>query len=156
MCYGLDEAFARWQTARITQLGFVNNLLIGLAAGMMTLEASAALGKLDGVGATTKSWLLYSIALLVLSVALGICLAFNRLYDIRYTTQIVRVKQKLSKDAKLTGEETRKNGDRDELSRLRHEVKILGSRTWCLLWGQTIPFFAGTLALLYAVYLQLK
>jgi hypothetical protein len=142
---GMDQnahdAFVRWQSASIAQLGFVNNLLILLAGGMMTLEAGAVLDKLDSIGMSTKNWLLCSLVLLAVSIALGLWLAMNRLYSIRYTAQIARGRQKLR--------------HADELSQLRRRTRGLDSITWRLLWSQMVPFLLGAGALLCAVCIQL-
>jgi hypothetical protein len=141
----LDEAYIRWQKIRIDQLGFVNNLLIGLAAAIMALEATGALGKMSEVPSDTKRWLLYSFILLMVSLTFGIVVTLTRLYDIRYTARIVRRRKYL-----FEINESEKNDH--EISQLRQQTDRLGKSSWVLLWLQIVPFFLGTLVLLCAVY----
>jgi hypothetical protein len=88
-----EERFERWQEHRQEQLGFLNNVLIGLGAGLIGF----AMGHLPRSGFTAgPRWesVVFGLALsgITLSVAFGLCLAVNRLRSIRMTASRNRVK----------------------------------------------------------------
>jgi len=131
------DAFVRWQGRTIDQLSYLTNLLIGLATGLLALEAQ---GVLDGkicAGIRSGRPGLASMVLLALSLGVGLLLACNRLRDFRKTARSVRDR---NRDAELTA--TR-----------RRETQSLGDWTWRLLWVQVIAFALGTLAFLLLVVL---
>lgn len=135
------ESFVRWQRITIEQVGFVNNLLIGLAAGIIVLQATILFGREIILGNAEKGFFSSSLVLLFLSLIAGILTAWNRLIDFRKTMAIAR--------------EQRRNGDHEKIHALRNEAIHYGKRTWKLLGAQTIFFCLGALALLLVVLVHL-
>jgi hypothetical protein len=148
----LREANARWQGIRVQQVGFLTNLLTGLAAGLIALEAGIAFGKLEGVAADVKRYFLYSIILLLLSIAIGIIMSWNRLVDFRMTSRTI----KLRRQRLETDDVTKRGKLTKEIDALRNMTRRLGDVTYVLLALQGIAFFVGVLALLFTVVWQLS
>ncbi len=92
--YVEEGPFPRLQERTQTQLGFVNNLLVTLAVGLLAfaVNASASSAELHRLG--WRRWLLL-IGLLAMacSVLAGLRLAFNRLASHRITTRVARLRQ---------------------------------------------------------------
>ena len=130
-----EGSFVRWQAITIAQLGFTSNLIITLA----TATLGFALSLVKDADITASCWatclLALSIVGLLISLALGIWCALNRLADFRMTAQIARRREKLP-----TMSSEQDNADR--------EVKKLGNRTWTLFYWQVGTFGAGILALI--------
>ena len=92
-----------------------------------------------------------SIVGLLLSLALGIWCALNRLADFRMTAQIARGREKLRT---MTSEQERLDEEK-QLDVKREKVEKLDNGTWTLFFWQVGTFGAGILALigsLFAVY----
>jgi len=114
-------------------MGFVNNLLVGLATGLLAFHTNMAFD--DKVSLSIlETWLVIpSLISMFLSLAIGCYLAWNRLDSFRLTAQIARKREKDS----LEG-----------IDELRSVVKCLDCRTWmCIRW-QAILFALGGLLLL--------
>lgn len=111
-----ERAFVRWQASTREQLGYLNNLLIGLASG--------------GIGLGDKS---HPVAAwtLAASIGAGIACAMTRLYDARVTAAVARNREKGRR-----GPETRE---------LKRQAKQLGRCTWVMLWFQVVAFSVGSL-----------
>ncbi|OGO23860.1 MAG: hypothetical protein A2144_08545 [Chloroflexi bacterium RBG_16_50_9] len=126
-------SFIRWQGITIQQLYFVNNLIIGLSAGILAFQFNIAFNK-DVVFNCTSKWLFsFSIAFIFVSLFLGCLTAWNRLDDFRTTEKIARKRGKHDfKDSK-------------EIENLRDKAKQLGKRTWCLLKLQLFFFCVGAI-----------
>ena len=134
-----NESFIRWQGRTIEQLGFVNNLFIGLATALLIFEAKLPFEEKVTLSCTEK-WLAFlSVLSVFLSLAFGCYVAWNRLRSFRNTTHIAR---------------QRETGNRTNIEELRALVKRLDSRTWPLLTIQTVLFSIG--ALLFAVFSILR
>src|SRR5258708_12776248 len=92
--YVEEGPFPRLQERTQTQLGFVNNLLVTLAVGLLAfaVNASASSAELHRLG--WRRWLLL-IGLLAMacSVLAGLRLAFNRLASPRITTRVASLPQ---------------------------------------------------------------
>jgi len=134
-----NGSFVRWQGRTIEQLGFVNNLLIGLATGMLAFQTKLAFD--DKVSFTTvERWLaIPSIILVFFSLAFGCYVAWNRLRSFRATMQTAR---------------KRETGQRQSIEELRALSAALDKRTWKLLPVQTALFALGGLLLLVSSVLR--
>jgi hypothetical protein len=148
----LEDATARWQSIRIGQLGFTTNVLIGLAAGLIAVEANLAFGKLEPISVVEKQSVIGSILLLLASIAAGILLAFNRLYDFRQTFKIVLLNKRLIKTTKSLDQ---KKIERC-IDRRQKLADILGPITYGLLLIQSILFLVGAFLLYQLVQDHLK
>jgi len=122
------EPYVHWAGVRIAQLGYVNNLILGLAAGMVAFETSLIVGHTDRLH--VDHWWIVHVAfgLAMLSVALGLATALCRLHDFRQTAEAYL----------WQGE--------DRQRRLK-ATESLGKWTWRLLWTQAVAFFLGVVAL---------
>jgi len=129
------KSFVRWQGRAIEQLGFVNNLLIGLATGVLAFQTQLAFDDNVSFALTEKILLVLSIASVFFSLALGCYIAWNRLCSFRITTRIAR---------------KRETNQREGIEGMRALSKTLDKRTWTLLPWQTSLFAFGGLLLLVA------
>lgn len=134
-----EQSFIRWQGRTIEQLGFVNNLLIFLATGMLTFQIQLAIREVSFT-ILDKCTIMFSILLIFASLMLGCYLAYNRLLSFRLTAQVAR---------------KRETGKREGIEDLRNEVKILDQRTWCLLSAQILSFGSGALLLMIFSIIEL-
>src|SRR5262245_30885543 len=71
------DAFVRWQARAIDQMSFVTNLLIGLATGLVALEAQSILDGKIRLGSDDRLLGLASLGCVSLSLILGLILAWN-------------------------------------------------------------------------------
>jgi hypothetical protein len=128
-----NESFVRWQGRSIEQLGFVNNLLIGLATGLLAFETQLAFDDKASLIAIEKCVAIASIISVFLSSAIGCFVAWNRLRSFHFTAKIARKREK---------------NDRAGIEKLRDDVRDLDENTWKYLEYQTISFALGGLLLL--------
>jgi hypothetical protein len=128
-----NESFVRWQGRSIEQLGFVNNLLIGLATGLLAFETQLAFDDKASLIAAEKYIAIASIILVFLSLAFGCFVSLNRLRSFHFTAKIAR---------------KREIGKREGIEKLRADVQDLDKDTWKFLKYQTISFALGGLLLL--------
>ena len=127
------QSFVRWQGRSITQLGFVNNLLIGLSAGTLAFLTQMAFKDQTAL-VCCDAWLMaISAVSAFLSLAIGCVLAWNRLCSFRDTAQIARQR------------ETKK---KTNIDKLRTSTKERDKCTWLLLKIQAIVFAVGEFSLL--------
>lgn len=120
------ESFVRWQGITRNHFSSVSNLVLGLATGLIAfLVPSLAGEQVTGRCSLVLSTL--SLGLLVLSVALALWCAINRLRDFRATARVTR---KRSQGEQVAPEE-------------RRETKILGEASWRLFWWQLVLFGFG-------------
>jgi hypothetical protein len=121
--------FVRWQGRTIEHLGFFNNLLITLTFAQLAFQAHLILEPLAQSNTILNHQCLFQLSLISawLSLVFGLWLAFNRLYDFRYTAKIARLSEK--------------NEVVDP--KLREATAKLGKKTWGLLWLQCLTFFFG-------------
>lgn len=116
--------FVRWQEIRIKQFGFVNNVVLLLASGVLGFVVrSENTSALEKVG----------ILALLLSILFGLFSAWTRLWDFRLTAQLSR--------AKATGD--CEHSCSCIYCKVRHKVDELGERSWMLLGAQLFTFGAG-------------
>ena len=131
-----NASFVRWQGRLLQQFGAVNNLLIGLAAGIVAFELPLFFNS-PHLSVFERHSLLISFIALVLSASVGCWTAWNRLIDFRKTTATTR------------------SADTQEKSDLRKETELLGKKSWCLIRFQAFLFALGMVALLPAVVCRL-
>lgn len=129
-----EDSFLRWQEKRSQQLGFVNQLLIGLATGMLAFQVQLAFGG-KSFTAVEKRLLIPSIFAEFLSLGLGCQIAWNRLQAFRITAQIARERTKQ---------------EAIEVEQMRETVKRRDQLTWCLLRVQLLMFGSGACLILAA------
>lgn len=134
-----NEAFIRWHGITINQLGFLNNLLIGLATGLLAFETQLAFNEKVVLSCIGKILIVLSILLITASVGIGIGLARNRLNDFRKTTQINNERRK----GRIQADE-----------KLKTDATNLGEKTWQLLELQTWSFVFGGLFLVVATLIK--
>jgi len=92
--YTEEGSFPRLQERVQTQFGFVNNLLITLAIGLLAFAANASANSSELQHLGWRKWLLFSgMILLAISPLAGIRLAHNRLQSHRMTTRTARLRQ---------------------------------------------------------------
>ena len=84
------ESFIRWQGRLIEQLGFVNNLLLGLATGLLAFQTQLAFDNKALLTTAEKCVAVLSIIFVFLSVTFGCYVAYNRLRSFRFTAQIAQ------------------------------------------------------------------
>jgi hypothetical protein len=87
-----DQRYLRWQERALQQVGFLNNVLIGLGAGLVGL-ALARSARLNAAPKDRWQGVVIAIAFIVItvSVALGLLVACVRLRSIRMTASRNRV-----------------------------------------------------------------
>jgi hypothetical protein len=78
-----SEAYHRWEKIRISQLGYVNNLILGLAVGVLAFETNMMVGHAERFHAGPWWLALPSILFAAVSVVLDLVIAINRLHDFR-------------------------------------------------------------------------
>lgn len=123
-----NESFVRWQDRLIGQLGFVNNLIIGIDAAFL-----AYFFQLDfqgiGLGSPLRKGIMISlVTILFISLLIGLLLAWNRLGSFRYTARIAR---------------KRETGNREGIDELRQITEKKDDKTWDLLKLQIASFSLG-------------
>lgn len=101
----------RWADIRRNQLGFVNNLCLGLAVGLVAFDANKLLDN-------PHPWLLTSLVLAALSALFGILTSVVRLASFRGTARLHSV---------ATHQVTTK---------LRQSARLFDAFTWWFLWCQ--------------------
>jgi len=127
------QSFIRWQGRTIEQLGFVNNLLIFLATGILAFQVQLAISIREVFfSILDKYTIVLSTLLIFISLMLGCYLAWNRLLSFRLTAQVAR---------------KRETGKKEGIEDLRNKVRTIDKRTWWLLLAQTVSFGLGALLL---------
>ena len=123
-------SFIRWQGITLQQLSFVNNLIIGLSAGILAFQFDIAFSRGLIFDCTSKLLFSFSIGLISLSLVVGCVTALNRLTDFRTTAQVARKREK---------------GDLKDIEKLREKAKCLGKWTWRLSKIQIVLFSLGAI-----------
>lgn len=146
----LNERFVRWQSQTITQLSFSISLFTGYSVAALGFSMTL----LRESSFTPKGFYahlyLFSIAVLGLSILLGVFATVTRLLDFRATTYKIdrRRDRRKASSSEIT------NIDKD-ITEIGGRIRCLGKATWRLFWGLLITFFVGisTLAIsLLSVY----
>ena len=135
------ESFIRWQNIRISQLGFANNLVIGITIALLGFTIDFIQG--DNISLNYFQKLLFWIGCFttLASIGIGLSVVLNRLDDFKLTAQIARKRNTV----KLEGIENE-----------RAKAKLLGRKTWNLFIWQVSTFIVGFLLLLILVLIELR
>lgn len=131
-------SFVRWQTNTVKQLGNANNLVFGLATGLLAFQVNLLLGH-HLFGVCPRGFGIAAVLFLGISIGFALGCTLNRLADFRLTAAIARRREK-----QLGGLSTR-----------RKLAKDLGKRTWELFVTQLLSFGVGAAASTIAVLWQL-
>lgn len=134
-----QDKYIRWQAIRINQLGFINNLAIGLSLCLLAYNFNFILPDDIELNCLQKVLFWISALLTVVSVFIGLILSINRLEDFRLTAQIARKEEK-------------KETENIEIDRVKSEK--LGNKTWCLFTWQIATFLIGFLT--SAIYIIIE
>ena len=122
------ERFAKWQGVTREQLGATSNLILGLATGLLAFVTLLLIdGKLGASCACAFGFGVTGSILLVLSVALALWCATNRLTDFRLTAKIANPK----------------NSGSPQIKEFQEKSKVLGEWTWGIFRGQIWSFALG-------------
>jgi hypothetical protein len=131
--------YIRWQAIRINQLGFINNLILGLSLGLLAYNFNFIIPDEIQLNCFQKLLFWISIILNVTSVFIALILAINRLEDFRLTAQISRKEEK---------------NQTDNIKFDRAKSNKLGKKTWCLFTWQIATFLIGFLT--SAIYILIE
>src|ERR1700730_7532256 len=116
----MEGRFTRWQSITIAQLGYAINLILTFDAASLGFVLSITK---DTTQLATNCWarhlLLFSVVLILLSMAAGLWCIINRLIDFRKTESIARDKERGELPA-------------CECAIRKAETDKLGKRTWHL------------------------
>jgi hypothetical protein len=136
-----NDSYIRWQNIRISQLGFINNLIIGLSIALLGFIIDFI--QTDNLILNNFQKLMFWIgSLLILSsIGIGIFVVINRLEDFKLTAQIAR---------------KRENKKNTEDENERTISKLLGKRTWKYFTWQIATFLIGFIAFLVLVFIELQ
>lgn len=137
---GYSERYIRWQGIRITQMGFINNLFMGLAVGSLVWLGNYILTKEQ----SAITFFLLSSLLFAFSLLLGFLTAWNRLKDFRVTAQINR--SLVEEPSAIAIPETK-----SKRRKMREDAAILGESSWRLLRWQIVSFVMGLILAAVAV-----
>ena len=140
------ERYIRWQSIRIEQFGFVNNLLIALSSGALFWQGQFLLENFVNV---LNHWLfVLSGVFFFASVILGCVVAWSRLADFSLTAQIPFSLMEFP-PSQATQE------TKDFRKELRKETALFDQKTRnCLLW-QMITLWLGLLFVALIAVFQL-
>jgi hypothetical protein len=133
-----NESYIRWQNIRITQLGFANNLIIGLSVGLLGYLMSF-ITKSISFNLFQKILIWFCCPLLLISCLMGLLLIINRLEDFRITSQIAR---------------KRELGENVDIKILRSQTKEIGKKTWNLFIWQVSTFFLGFVCIIAIILIN--
>ncbi len=143
-----NPSFIRWQKITITQLGFLNNVVLVLTVPSIAF----ALNKAPEFSGGWKYALLCGVTLLMLSGVFALVYAFTRLLDFRLTAQIVAMRRETAKRGSPNGEAAKVNEEQNDqnrntaielLDRSRTTSEHLSDRTWSSLRWQLLLFSVG-------------
>ena len=109
------STYSKWENHRIVQLSFINNLIIGLSIALIGYVFNFIEPSNIIFNCTQKFFFWVGILLNIISVAIGIFVAINRLEDFRLTAKIARNREK---------------NIRENIQADRNETKIIGKKTW--------------------------
>ncbi|MGG7035137.1 MAG: hypothetical protein ACI7YS_08085 [Flavobacterium sp.] len=134
----MGQSFIRWQGILISQLGFANNLVIGLNVGvlgyLMNFIKNATI--LNGF----QKILFWTTCLsIVVSLLTGLILVINRIDDFKITAKIAR---------------KRETNNREGIEQDRNESKEIGKKTWNLFVWQISTFFVSLICALVLILIE--
>jgi len=128
-----NESFVRWQGRSIQQMGFANNLLVGLATGLLAFQIQIAFNDEITLSTLERCLAILSLIFIFASLIVGCYLAWNRLQSFRTTAQVAR---------------KRETENHEGISELRNKYKRLDQITWKCIRCQGVLFALGSFLLL--------
>jgi hypothetical protein len=150
-----QKRYIRWQDRRIDQLGFINNLFIGLTSVLLFWLFEAGLERHIRLPLWSLGIIIFGSEVLLLSLLSGLWLAHNRLTDFRQTIELI----KLENDKSFYVENKRQDEVEKrsiEIEQKKSEIKKLGDCTWCLFKTQGILFVIGLILIGIAALLKIS
>lgn len=119
------STYDKWESHRIAQLSFINNLVIGLSVALIgyLFNFIAPSNIIFNCFQKLLFWIGSSLSLF--SIGIGIFVAINRLRDFRLTAKIARKREKNNQETIQTD---------------RNEAKIIGKKTWKGFIWQIVSF----------------
>jgi hypothetical protein len=115
----IDDRFIRWQGYTLEQLGYLNNLLLGIGVAALGFQINLLYEETFQFFGFDKVIYVCSISLLFLSTIFGVWTGFSRLTDFRLTMQVTKTQ----------------GVERHET---RGQANKYGRLTWCLFSVQSI------------------
>jgi hypothetical protein len=143
---GFAERYIRWQTIRVEQLGYVNNLIIALASGALLWQGQTLLTSPSIIDA--HFFYLLSAVLFFVSIVIGCYIAWNRLGDFSLTAD--RLRSLMETPPAIADQKTK-----DLRREMKTESERLGKITRNLLPVQFITFGIGFLSIALDIILNL-
>ncbi|RTL14094.1 MAG: hypothetical protein EKK56_02255 [Flavobacteriaceae bacterium] len=134
----MGESFIRWQSILINQLGFTNNLIIGLSIGVLGYLINF-LQQVTILNCFQKFFFWIACISIIYSLTMGLKLVINRLDDFKITANIAR---------------KRETNKREGIEEDRKKVKEIGEKTWNLLIWQISTFFASLICTLVIILIE--
>ncbi|WP_340158744.1 hypothetical protein [uncultured Maribacter sp.] len=119
------STYNKWENHRITQLSFINNLVIVLSVALIGYVFDFIKPSNIILNCTQKFFFWVGLLLIIVSVFVGILTAINRLEDFRLTAKIARNREK---------------NNREKIKADRNQAKIIGKKTWCQFVWQIATF----------------
>ena len=132
------DSFIRWQNIRITQLGYVNNLLILLSSGIFAFQFQLSFNEIS-LNVTGRPIFFVSMFFIFASILVGCYLAYHRLKSFRLTARIARKRER--GDTKVS------------INILRNKTKRWDEYTYGYLYLQLFSFTSGIFLLFLFILL---
>ena len=119
------STYGKWENHRISQLSFINNLVIGLSVALIgyVFDFIKPLNIIFNYVQKFFFWI--GVLLIIASIIIGFLVAINRLEDFRLTAKIARNREK---------------NNRENIQADRNEAKIIGKKTWNRFVWQIVTF----------------
>ncbi|MEN6453338.1 MAG: hypothetical protein ABFD10_03700 [Prolixibacteraceae bacterium] len=137
------ERVVRWDSYRINQFSYTNNLLIGLNLAFLGFFITQSGFKIN-CNCFLITLQLLTVLLLLSSFLAGILTVVNRLQDFRKTSELTKKKKmKFEHDNNIKSYSDIKT-IKSEVNTLHVKTRKLGKLTWILLKCQVWTFFIGT------------
>ncbi|MCT4648495.1 MAG: hypothetical protein N4A74_26140 [Carboxylicivirga sp.] len=140
----LRERVVRWDSRRINQFSYSNNLLIGLNLAFLGFFITQSGFKINYIGYLVIMQLC-TVILLITSFVTGLLTVFNRLKDFRKTAQLTKKRKKKFEHDNNIILHSGINTINSDIENLKSETGKLGTRTWLLLNWQVWSFLIGTI-----------
>jgi hypothetical protein len=122
-------SFVRWQAITIGQLTIAINVILGFAGATLAFGANLLIKEPSHLTGWVASLYLASLAVLLVSMGVGVWCVINRLRDFRATMRAARKRETGASDAAIEP--------------LRKLYLRLGTKTWTLFWWQIGTFLVG-------------
>jgi hypothetical protein len=119
------STYGKWENHRISQLSYINNLVIGLSVALIGYVFDFIKPSNIIFNCIQKFFFWIGVLLIIASVIIGLLVAINRLEDFRLTAKIARSREK---------------NNRENIQADRNEAKIIGKKTWDGFVWQIVTF----------------